>query len=328
MSCLHHSIVNPNVTSTLHAAMASHCTSRSTRSMTCLLPIDVKDHISTQSNIPIALSRNDRGSAILASTIAERRCCLQPPILLLTLSKKRPIRNVVSQHSLDEQYTYTNQDSSVPLAKRMKEPSTPIAPTRLSSSDSEDALNLLTQRRSTQLREHEGNASEQQAADAEPLEVQRSKVLLSPISLNAQIEEDHVASTITKTIVAASQSKYQYYPPTNPFNGHRPYAQLYCAGPSRQLSYGEPTIHPKPRSLHKATGSAELRQDATCSSQHNGSSSWFDDEDSAPLPRPWHSEPQPPKARLWLDLTGGEGHIEEAVSVPSPSSSYEYVIPC
>jgi hypothetical protein len=314
MSYPYYSIVHSCV---LHASMSSFCANRSNQSTTCLLPRKAQDHDASLAFAPIIASRSIRGDHKFGSTLAERRSCSQPPRLLLA-SKKRSIRSVASELALDGQCPYSRYSLSLPLAKRIKEPLTAPSTIDLPLDDGEKIPNHLISQKPSQLSDDETTLSEHRVADGHKIEPNHSKALLSPINLNAQIVKYRLDSTTTESIEPPNGSEYHYYPPTNPSDGHATFAQWHGTGPRRQLSYGEPINHSKPRSLHKSTGSTELRREAGWSLEYNNCGSWFDDESIAPAIKPWYSEPPRPKPRLWLDLAEDGGQIEEAVSLARP----------
>jgi len=274
---------------------------------TYVLPSKPEFYVSSHAITSIAVSRSIRHGNEYGSTLAERRSCSQPPRLLLA-SKKGPTRSVISEHALDGHDYHSSPPSPLPLAKRKKEGLTAQlsrfdgSVKTIDPSESQDSLRLLDD--ATKSSEHRVSGAHQSKPSC-------SKGLLSPINFGSQLEKDEVDPTVTTSSQVPNGSKYQYYPPTNPSNGRGGFAQSYDTGPRRQLSYSDL----KPRSLHKSTGSTELRREAEWSPERSDSSSWLDDSPNAFATRLWDSEPSRPKPRLRLDLTEDGGQIKEAVSL-------------
>ena len=151
------------------------------------------------------------------------------------------------------------------------------------------------------------------------------KILRSPF----EYTQDLVTSRIYPTANISSQridpngplrsgksSGYIYFAPTNPSDKTNKASDAHRRVPRRQLSYGDPLSKPGPRSLHKSTGSWELRQEAQRHAEDCNTESRSDSTLNASATNPYLSEPARSKSRVWLDLPEQKHEIQEAVSVP------------
>ena len=109
-----------------------------------------------------------------------------------------------------------------------------------------------------------------------------------------------------------NSSGYFYFAPANSSDKTNQALDAPHMVPRRQLSYVDPPSKPRPRSLHKSTGSWELRHEAK---RHTEDCNIQPRSDSTLIARPYHSEPIRSKPRLWLDLSEQKDEIKKAVSI-------------
>ena len=109
-----------------------------------------------------------------------------------------------------------------------------------------------------------------------------------------------------------NSSGYFYFAPINPSDKAKQALDAPQIVPRRQLSYVDPHSKPKPRSLHKSTGSRELRHEAK---RHAEECNIQLRSESTLTARPYHSEPIRSKSRLRLDLSEQKDEIKKAVSI-------------
>lgn len=297
----------------LDADMNIFCANGNSQSTTCLLPRE--GHAFPDAVASVAATLNIRRNHHSRPTLAERRSCSHLPPLQLS-SKKRSI-SVTSEHVPYGDDVYSRHVSPTPLAKRKKEP---LVQQQLGCRPFEDRVKTarcLEWQESQQPLVHETALPGDRVTSPAPNALTDSKGLLSPIKLGPQLTTDGISTRTTTSHHIPSVLKYEYYPPTNPSDGQGLSTTLYKTGPRRKLSYGEALSHPQPRSLHKSTGSAELRSEAGWCTANGSDRSWFNDESSIPAIKPWYSEPPRAKPRLWLDLAEDGERIEEAVSILS-----------
>ena len=114
---------------------------------------------------------------------------------------------------------------------------------------------------------------------------------------------------------SGSSSGYFYFAPTNPSDKTKQALDAAHTVPRRQLSYVDPPGKPMPRSLHKSTGSWELRHEAK---RHAKDCNIQPRSDSTLIAKAYHSEPIRSKPRLCLDLSEQKDEIKKAVSISKP----------
>lgn len=151
-----------------------------------------------------------------------------------------------------------------------------------------------------------------------------SKPLLSPIRLTPSPESqvwDRVYSEPSPK--DNGSSTYLFYPPRNPADRTIQASDFHRNIPRRQLYYGEPVRTPKRKSLHRATGSHELRRRAGWKTDDDRFGSWSKGSLKASVTRPWFSEPARSKPWLWLGLVEEGEVIGEAVQVQTCSTKKE-----
>ena len=109
-----------------------------------------------------------------------------------------------------------------------------------------------------------------------------------------------------------NSSGYFYFALTNPSDKAKQALDAPHIVPRRQLSYVDPPSKPRPRSLHKSTGSRELRHEAK---RHAEECNIQLRSESTLTAGPYHSEPIRSKSRLRLDLSEQKDEIKKAVSI-------------
>ena len=306
--------------STLHSAMDVHSVflyglNRSTFSLPSkILPSSRDQYRGVSCGIDACNSRN------LRSSLAERRSCPHPTPL--TLPRKRSIRSLAPEHAQDAQASRSSSSPPFRSVKRTKEAALPLP-----SPQPADTTNKDTADQSTSLLESPKPPKDETTGRVHSASIGRQSELVSPKPLRSPIQfiprlhayETAITSTApTKTLkskcsASFEKSKYQYYGPTNPSDQVERFPQGCGRVPRRQLSYGDP----KPWSLHRTTGSPELRLKASPEAEDNDPIFWGDDttvRSDTVKAKPWYSEPTRPKPRLWLDLVDDGEPIEEAVS--------------
>lgn len=143
-----------------------------------------------------------------------------------------------------------------------------------------------------------------------------SKPLLSPIRLTPPPELQVWDRAYSEPRINYNRpSTYLFYPPRNPAENTTEASEFHRNIPRRQLHYGEPIRTPKPKSLHRATGSSELRRRADWKTDDNEFGCWLEGSLKASTTRPWFSEPARSKSWLWHDLVEEGEMIGEAVYV-------------
>ena len=254
----------------------------------------------------------------LSTTIAERRSAVHPTPL--TLSRKRSIRSIASEHALDVQALRSSSSPRVCSRKRTKE--TTLTLPNPKRSDSNGAAADLPSSLQESARNEENNSIvgvysvtiDNQDEAASP------KTLRSPIEFNQPLYSSDTVSARTdlnkalrpKSLTSSQQSRYQYYAPTNPADQADRFHRHFGRIPRCQLSYGDP----KPWSLHHTKGLHKLRLEAGLEAEDKESFLWSNDikvvADAISV-KPWNSEPTRSKPGLWLDLVDDGEQIEEAV---------------
>lgn len=260
------------------------------------------------------------------TTIVEERSYPQPPHLSLTLPQKRPNHSLISGRVGDLEESHPGVFSGVYPAKRLKGLIPPPLPSRLSSCNSVVTTGLSQ----PSLDFSELNIVSLERADpaevtGDRLNSDRPKILRSPFEYTPELvnsqsdpiaEKDIQRFDPNRRVRSGKSSGYTYYAPTNPFDKTTQTLDTLRRVPHRQLSYGgDSPSKPGPRSLHKTTGSRELRHDAERDAEDYDLGSWSDTTFNASAARPCYSESTRSKARLWLDLSEEKVNIQEAVSM-------------
>ena len=260
------------------------------------------------------------------TTIVEERSYPQPPYLSLTLPQKRPNHSLISGRVGDLEESHPGVFTGVYPAKRLKGLITPPLPSPLSSCNSVVTTGLSQ----PSLDVSELNIVSLERADpaeltGDRLDSDRPKILRSPFEytpelVNSQIdpiaEKDIQRFNPNRRVRSEKPSGYSYYAPTNPFDKTTQTLDTLRRVPRRQLSYGgDSPSKPGPRSLHKTTGSLELRHDAERHAEDYDLDSWSDTTFNASAARPYYSESTRSKARLWRSLSEEKANIQVAVSM-------------
>ena len=264
----------------------------------------------------------------LRSTLAERRSCPHPAPLILP--RKRSIRSLAPEYTQDVQTSRSSSSPPYRSVKRTKEAALPLL--SLQSVDTiEDTVDgPSSPLESPRTPEDRTTGRAHSASIDSNREFTSAKPLRSPIRFIPGFHAHNTAITSTtptktpehKSSSVSEKSRYRYYGPTNPSDQVERFSPGCGRVPRRQLSYGDP----KPWSLHRATGSQELRLKAGLEADNYDSFYWSDNTAvglNTVKPKEWYSEPTRPKPRLWLDLVDDGEPIEEAVSQHEHKESVE-----
>ena len=249
------------------------------------------------------------------SALAERRSFMAAPHL--TLSRKRPIRNLVVEHAQDAQASDAMSLSPSRPSKRSKEPRAALSPHPQHSMTYESANDT-----SRRLLQRSGPAKacaaeqDQQASLNDQSKSAGFRTLSSPIIIKGSLESlgPYRKQDFMDYSALADQSKYLYYPPTNPSEGARQFSRTHDGGPYRRLSYGASPSTPGPRVSHKITDSPDSGRKASLHVKRNGYLCSYNQRPEAIQAKSWNSESSQTKPRLWLDLAEDEA-IQEMVSL-------------
>ena len=305
--------------STLHLAMDVHSIflyglNRSIFSLPSkILPSNQDEYRDVSRGIDACNSRN------LRSSLAERRSCPHPTPF--TLPRKRSIRSLAPEHAQDAQTSRSSSSPPFRSVKRTKEAALPLRSPQPADTNKDSADQL------TSLLESPKPPKDETTGRVHLASIDRQSELISPKSPRSPFQfiprlhayETAITSTApTKTLepkssASSEKSIYQYYGPANPSDQVERLSQGCGRVPRRQLSYGDP----KPWSLHRTTGSRELRLKASLEAEDNDSFFWGNDTtvgSDTERAKSWYSEPTRPKPRIWLDLVDDREPIEEAVS--------------
>lgn len=255
------------------------------------------------------------------TTVVEEQSFPQPLHRLWTLPQKRSNQSLALGIVGDPEGSHPRAFSGNYSAKRLKGPNTPPIPSPCS--------NVVTTSRPLLDLSETKTASPPQANPAEAtgsqLEFDRPKTLRSPFEYTQGLvnsgQPDLTANNENqrfdpnRRMRGKNSSAYIYYAPMNPSDKTNQTLDAHRRVPRRQLSYGDPPRKPGPRTLHKSTGSWELRHDAERHAVDYDLDSWSDSTSNASAARPYHSEPMRSKPRLWLDMSEEKDKIQEAVSI-------------
>lgn len=249
------------------------------------------------------------------STLTEKRSCMAAPQLVL--SRKRSIHSLVSEHLQNAQASDARPPSTSRPSKRTREPKTPVSPAPHHLKDHESA-NYAPRPLLQSFEPIKACSAEQQASLKYQTKSASLRTLSSPIKFNDSIESFATSPNPDSMdyIALWDQSKYLYYPPTNPSEGAQPFSRLHNSGPYRRLSYGELSHSLDSRAFHTSTASRGLRRRASLRVKHHNCLSFYHHNPEAIQAKTWNSEPAQPKPRLWLDLAEDE-EIGEKVSLRS-----------
>lgn len=267
---------------------------------------------------PISIRRNNRTAIVKGPSYT------QPPQLLWTLPQKRSNQTLALER-VEPERSHPRAFSGIHSAKRFKGPITPPLPSPLSSCN-----NVVTTGLSRPLLDFSEakSLSPERAEPAEStgdqLDSDRPKTLRSPFEYTKELVTSQVDPNAKNDIHrfnpngpvrSEKSSGYIYYAPTNPSNKTNQALDAHRRVPRRQLSYGDPPSKTGPRSLHKTTGSRELRYDAERHAEDFTLDSWSDRALNPSAAGPYRSELMRSEPRLWLDLAEQEDTIQEAVSI-------------
>ena len=258
------------------------------------------------------------------TTIMEGRSYLQPPDLLRNLPQKRSNQSLTSGRAEGPDESQLRVFSGTYSAKRLKGAIKPPLPN--SPSPCNDVVKTSVSQPLPDFLEAQ-TVSPEPADPAErtsdQIHSESPKTLRSPFEYVQELVSNQV-DPAAKTDVQRFRSNrsardedslgYIYYAPTNPSDKTSQTSEAHRRIPRRQLSYGDPFSKPEPRSLHKTTGSWELRHEAERHAEEHDLDTWSESTSNASAARPYHSDPVRSKPRIWLDLSEGD-NIQEAVSM-------------
>lgn len=265
---------------------------------------------------PVRTGHSDR------TTVVENRSNRQHSRLLWSLPQKNPNQNPSLGMVGGPGQSDTRAFSGVYATKRLKGPTTPPLSSPVASCDrvaasglSRPLLNISEANTQSLERVDSAEATNNRLGIAHP------KCLQSPF----EYIHDPVARRISQTprnyiqridhnepLRNENSSGYFYFSPSNPSDKANQALDAPHMVPRRQLSYVDPPSKPRPRSLHKSTGSRELRHEAK---RHAEECNIQLRSESTLTARPYHSEPIRSKPRLRLDLSEQKDEIKKAVSI-------------
>ena len=249
------------------------------------------------------------------STLAERRSFMAASQLVL--SRKRSIRNLVSEHSQNVQASDPRSLSPSRLSKLAKEPRIPVSPHPQYTRDHgrpKDASRPVLK----SFGPNKACAAEQEAFFNCQSKSASLRTLASPIKFKGSLESfaTYPYPGFMDRSAPRDQSKYRYYPPTNPLDGPQRFSSLHNSGPYRRLSYGGPAAFLDSQICHKTTASRDQRRKASFHVKDDNCLSLYYQNPEAIQAKPWDSEPSQLKTKLWLDLAEDE-ETEKLVSLQS-----------
>ena len=251
------------------------------------------------------------------STLTEGRSFMAASHLIL--SRKRPIRSLVAGHVQNAPASNARSPSPSRPSKRTKEPTAALSPRPQHSRAHERAND--TQRPLLQLsRSAKACAAEQDQRTS--LDYQSKSAgfrrLSSPIIIKSSLESfENPKQDLMEYSTLADQSKYLYYPPTNPSEGAHRCFRAHDGGPYRRLSYGAPPSTPEPRVFHKVTDYPGPGEKASLHVKENGCLRSYDQSPEAIQAKSWDSESSQTKPKLWIDAAEDE-ETQGMVSLPPP----------
>ena len=249
-------------------------------------------------------------------TVVENRSYPQPPRLLSSLSQTKLNENSSSEAVGSPRNSDTGAFSGVYSAKRLQGPSLPsfvnqvkfsvsnifascngvatsgLLPPLLNISDANSLL--LEQVDYAEVTDDQlgsGHTKTLQSPFEYTQEPITSRIDLTPKTCIQRIDPNG-------TLHSGSSSRYVYFAPTDRSDKTNQASDAHRIIPRRQLSYPDPPSKPRPRFLHKSTGSWKLKHEA---GRHV--------EDCKIRPRSnrtlhgkfYHSEPIRRNSRFWLD---------------------------
>ena len=258
------------------------------------------------------------------TTIMEERSYSEHPNMLWHLPQKRSNQSLNSGKVEGPDESQLRAFSQIYSAKPLKGPTVPSLPNLPSSCN--DVVKTSASRPLPDFLKAQTVSQER----ADPTEVTGdqthsglAKTLRSPFEYTQELVPSQV-DPVVKTDVQRFRSNrsvrgenslgYIYYAPTNPSDKTGQTFGTHRRIPRRQLSYGDRSGKPGPRSLHKTAGSWELRHEAERHAEDYDLDSLSDSTSNASAARPYSSEPIRSKPRIWLDLSE-QDKIQEAVSM-------------
>ncbi len=246
-------------------------------------------------------------------TLVEQRTKIQTSWPLVPLPLERSIHNIAANQSRDEEQTSLVPTSPFNSFKSLKETATlPLLPIQSPAKVTSPEESLKSSPTSTPA----DVRLTQRDYNDDTTSIDPSKPLLSPIRFSPPPEskvQDLASSGPSPK--GNGPSTYVFYPPRNPADITSQASDSHRNIPRRQLFYGEPMRTPKPKSLHRTTGSIELRHRAGWKTDEDNGDSWLEGSSKTSITGPWFSEPARPKPCLWLDLVDEGEIIGEAVRV-------------
>ena len=287
------------------------------------LPTAQQQFRAFQSRVPVGTNgRPVRTGQSYWTTVVENRNNRQHSRLLWSLPQKRSNQNPSLGSVGGQEQSNTRAFSRVYSTKRLKGPITPplsspvascerVAPSSLSR----PLLSIFEAK--TRSQEQVGSAE----ATDDLLGIAHPKYLQSPFEytqdpitrrINQSAEDCIQRIDHNEPLYRENSSRYFYFAPTNPSDKTNQALNAPHMVPRRQLLYVDPTSKPRPRSLHKSTGSRELRHEAK---RHAEDCNIQPRSDSTLIAKPYHSEPIRSKPRPRLDLSEQKDEIKKAVSI-------------
>lgn len=258
------------------------------------------------------------------TAIMEGRSSSQPPDLLRNLPQKRSNQSLTSGRAEGPDESHLRAFSGTYSAKRLKgaivpplpnspSPCNDVVKTSVSQPlpDSLEAQSVSPERADPAERTGDQIHSDRPKTLRSPFEYIRKLV---PYQVDPAAKTDVQRFPSNRSVRGEDSLGYIYYAPTNPSDKTSLTSEAHRRIPRRQLSYGDPFSKPGPRSLHKSTGSWELRHEAERHAAEYDLDSWSESTSNASAARPYHSDPARSKPRIWLDLSEGD-KIQEAVSI-------------
>ena len=251
------------------------------------------------------------------STLTESRSFMAASHLIL--SRKRPIRSLVAEHVQNAPASDARSPSPSRPSKRTKEPTAALSPrpqySRAHESTNDTRKPLLQLSRSAKACAAE---QDQQASLDYQSESACLRRLSSPIIIKGSLESfENPKQDFMEYSTLADQSKYLYYPPTNPSEGAHQCFRAHHGGPYRRLSYDAPPSTPDPRVFHKITDYPGPEEKASLHVKENGCLRSYNQSPEAIQAKSWNSESSQTKPRLCIDAAEDKG-IQGMVSLLSP----------
>ena len=237
------------------------------------------------------------------------------------LSRKRPIRSLVSGYVQKAPALDARSPSPSRPSKRTKEPTTALSPPPQQSSAHERANDtqgpLLQLSRSARACAAE---QDQQASLDYQSKSAGFRRLSSPIIIKGSIESfETPKQEFIGYSTLANQSKYLYYPPTNPADGAHKCFPAHDGGPYRRLSYGAPPSAPEPRVFHKVTDYPGPGEKASLHVEEYGCLRSNDQSPEAIQAKSRELESSRTKARSWIDAAEDEEVLGMVSLLPPPN---------